>query len=130
MEIINKEQKQRHGCVTALLVLMLIGNSLTALMYLFATDIVAQGLPAGSPSYMLTILAVLGIINVAFSVMLFKWMKLGFWGFVASGIVAVAINLNIGLGVGQSLLGLVGIIILFGVLQIKKDDVTAWDNLD
>jgi hypothetical protein len=72
----------------------------------------------------------LGIGNVVFSILLFKWMKIGFWGFLITSIGALIINLSIGLGIGQSLFGLVGIAILYGVLQIKKDNVPAWDNLD
>jgi len=128
METTNN--KQRHGCITAWLILMIIANSVTALMYLFAGDMVAQNLPGEIPQHMMILLAIMGIINVICSVLLFKWMKLGFWGFIASSLIAVAINLSIGLGIGQSLFGLIGVIILFGVFQIKKDNVTAWDNLD
>jgi len=128
METTNN--KQRHGCITAWLILMIIANSVTALMYLFAGDMVAQNLPGEIPQHMMILLAIMGIINVICSVLLFKWMKLGFWGFIASSLIAVAINLSIGLGIGQSLFGLIGVIILYGVFQIKKDNVTAWDNLD
>ena len=128
METTNN--KQRHGCITAWLILMIIANSVTALMYLFAGDMVAQNLPGEIPQHMMILLAIMGIINVICSVLLFKWMKLGFWGFIASSLIAVAINLSIGLGIGQSLFGLIGVVILYGVFQIKKDNVTAWDNLD
>jgi hypothetical protein len=40
------------------------------------------------------------------------------------------LNLNMGLGDGQSFIGLVGIVILYGILQIKKDGITAWENLE
>jgi hypothetical protein len=68
--------------------------------------------------------------NVVFSVMLFLWKKWGFWGFIITSIGAFAINLSIGLGVGQSIAGLVGIAVLYGVLQIKKDNISAWANLE
>ena len=53
-----------------------------------------------------------------------------FMRFLLTSIGALAINLSIGLGIGQSLLGLVGIAILYGVLQIKKDNIPAWNNLE
>ena len=56
--------------------------------------------------------------------------KIGFWGFVITSLVAVAVNLNIGLGIAQSLIGLIGILILYAVLQIKADNVSAWNNLE
>jgi hypothetical protein len=38
--------------------------------------------------------------------------------------------MNIGVGIVQSMFGLVGIVILYGILQIKKDSKTAWENLE
>jgi len=121
--------KQRHGCVTAWLIFMIVVNSLMAILYLFAGNIIAQNLPGGISNSMLILLAILGVGNVIFSILLFKWMKIGFWGFLLTSIAALAVNLNIGLGVVQSLLGLAGIAVLYGVLQIKKDNVSAWTNL-
>lgn len=46
-----------------------------------------------------------------------------------TSILTLIINLSIGLGIAQSLVGLVGVAILYGVLQIKNGNVTAWDNL-
>jgi hypothetical protein len=55
-----------------------------------------------------------------------KW---GFWGFIASSIVALFVNLSIGMGIGQSLLGLVGIALLYGVLHIGKEN-KGWPQLE
>jgi hypothetical protein len=126
----TNETKQRHGCVTAWLVLMIILNSLTALLYLFGGDIISKNLQAGISNTMLILLAILGIMNVVFSVILFLWKKWGFWGFIITSIGAFVINLSIGLGVGQSILGLFGIAVLYGVLQIKKENISAWTNLE
>ena len=133
METMNENPnviKQRHGCLTAWLVLMIILNSLTAIVYLFAGDMIAKNLPGGISTPMLILLAILGIANVCFSVLLFQWKKWGFLGFIITSIGALIINLSIGLGIGQSLFGLVGLAILYGILQIKKDNVTAWENLE
>jgi len=124
------EKKQRHGCVTAWLILMIIMSSLVAVLYLFDGDAVSKKFPGGVSNTMLISLAVLGILNVVFSVMLFQWKKLGFWGFVITSAGAFAINISAGLGIGQSIFGLVGIAILYAVLQVKKDDISAWANLE
>lgn len=124
------EQKQRHGCVTAWLILMIVLNSVTALLYLLAGDFIAENLPTEPSQGMMILLGILGLLNVGCAIMLFKWMKLGFWGFIITALAAVGINLNLGLGIGQSLMGLIGIIILWAVLQIKQDDVSAWNNLN
>ncbi|MFV0375839.1 MAG: hypothetical protein ACK5JD_00895 [Mangrovibacterium sp.] len=132
MENLNKTSsnpKQRHGCVTAWLILMIIANSLTAILYLFFGNLLAQGLPETVSHSTLVILAILGLINVISSVLLLRWMKIGFWIFLFTSIAALVINLTMGLGVIQSFFGLVGIAILYGVLQIKENNVSAWTNL-
>jgi len=133
MDTINENQnvtKQRHGCVTAWLVLMIIANSLTAITYLFASEMITKNLSIDVSNSMIILLGILGIANVVFSIMLFQWKKLGFWGFIITSLGALIINLSIGLGIVQSLFGLVGIAILYGVLQIKKDNIPAWENLE
>jgi hypothetical protein len=133
MNTINENQnvtKQRHGCVTAWLVLMIIANSLTAMAYFFASEMITKNLSMDVSNSMIILLGIICIANVIFSVMLFQWKKLGFWGFIITSIGALIINLSIGLGITQSLFGLVGIAILYGVLQIKKDNIPAWDNLE
>lgn len=122
--------KQRHGCVTAWLIMMIIINSLTAVIYLFASDMITENLPGDVSTPMIVLLGIIGIGNVVFSVLLFQWKKIGFWGFIVTSIAALIVNLSIGLGIGQSVFGLVGIVVLYGVLQIKKDNVPAWDNLE
>jgi len=125
-----KVSKQRHGCVTAWLILMIVANSLTAGLYLFAKEMVTKSLPGDVSTPLIILLGILAIGNVIFSVMLFQWKKLGFWGFVVTGVGAIIINISIGLGIGQSLFGLAGVAILYGVLQIKQGNITAWENLE
>lgn len=124
------EEKKRHGCVTAWLILLIVANSLTALTYLVANDMIQQNLPTPISDTMLYLLAVIGVCNVVFAVYLFKWKKWAFWGFIGSSVAATAINLSSGLPVGQSLMGLIGIAILYGILQIKQDGKSAWENLE
>lgn len=118
------ETKKRHGCVTAYLIFMIVANSLTALYYLLS------GNDLGIPNNLLMLLIILSFANGFFAVLLFQWKILGFWGFIISSIGALIININLGLGIGQSLIGLVGIAVLFAVLQIEKDHISAWKNLE
>lgn len=122
--------KERHGCVTTWLVLMIILNSIAALVNFLATDSIVNNLSGKVSTVMIIILGVLGIANVVFSIMILQWKKLGFWGFILSSIIALAINLKIGLEVKQSFIGLIGIVILYGILHIKKDNVSTWEYLE
>jgi hypothetical protein len=124
------ELKQRHGCVTAWLILIIVINTITALIYLFAGDTIASKLPGEVSPFMLSLLGILGVANVVSAILLFKWKKYGFWGFVTTSVGTLIINLMIGIGIGQSLFGLIGIGVLYGVLQIKKGDISAWENLE
>ena len=132
MENINESSdvaKQRHGCVNAWLILMIIGNSATAILYLFTSEMTAKILPGDVSSIIIIILGILGIGNVIFSILLFQWKIWGFWGLTITSIVTLFINLTIGSDTEQSLFGLLGIVILIGVLLLKKDNVTTWENL-
>lgn len=122
-------EKQRHGCVTAWLALMIFINSLTSLVYIFFGDKVLETAP-DMPTSMLLLLAFLGLSNVFFAAMLLRWKKMGFWGFVITSIAAFILNLMMGLGVLQSVAGMTGLLILYGILQIKQGDTSTWENLE
>lgn len=123
-----QEGKKRHGCLLAYLILLLVANSAVVLMYLFLGGFIRDNLP-GLPGWAMPVLIVFGIINLICAIALFKWKKWGFWGYCISAIIVFIINLVIGMGVGQSVMGLVGVAILFGVLQIGKDN-KGWPQLD
>jgi len=122
-------EKQRHGCVTAWLVLVVVVNSFAAIIYFFASELIAWVMPNVSKT-MNVLSGILCVAYVIFAVMLFQWKKIGFLGLIVSCIVASIINIYIGFGVVESVLGLGSIAILYGILQIKKDNVTTWENLE
>jgi len=122
------EDKHRHGCLLAFLILMIIVNTLVALMYLLGGGMIRQSLP-NMPDWALPVLGLLCIVNLACAIALLKWKKWGFYGLVGTSAAAVAINLVIGMGIIQSVLGLAGIAILYGVLQIGKEN-KGWTQLE
>jgi hypothetical protein len=120
--------KQRHGCLTAFLILMIIANSILALIYLFGSGTIAATLP-DAPKWVFPALGVACILNVVFAVALFAWKRWGFYGFAAMSVLSIVINMFIGLGVGQSFSGLIGVAVLYGVLQIGGDR-KGWAQLE
>lgn len=122
------EMKQRHGCLTAFLILMIIANSVTTILYLFASDTIGKNLP-NAPAWVFPVLAVGGIFNVVCAIALFQWKKWGFFGFVATSILAFTVNLMIGLNIVQVLSGFVGVAILYWALQIGKEN-KGWAHLE
>jgi hypothetical protein len=121
-------QKQRDGCLTAYLIFMIVINSATALLYLVGSDAIRRESP-NMPGWAFPVLIVLGIFNLVCAVALFKWKKWGFWGFVASAAVAFCLNLYVGVQIGFAIFGLLGVAILYGVLQLGKEK-KAWPQLD
>lgn len=126
----ENKKKERHGCATSWLILMIVLNSLGALSNFFLRDEIKHNLQRNIPDNMLIILGIIGILNVIFAIMIFRWKKLGFWGFTTTSIIVLAINLYLGLGIRQSLLGLIGIVILYAILHIKKNNISTWESLD
>jgi len=121
------ETKERHGCVTAWLIFVIVVNSIVGILYLISA--IGAGMYDTISPTMLLLLTVLSVINVICAVMLLQWKKVGFFGFVGTSIVAFIINLSLGMDTLQALFGLVGIAVLYAVLQIKKDEIKTWDNL-
>jgi hypothetical protein len=122
------EEKQRHGCLTAWLVLMIVANAATAVLYLIAGAAFRQKLP-NAPDWVLPVLIGMGVVNVVCAVGLFRWKKWGFYGFLVTSVMAFAVNLMLGLGIARALLGLVGVAILYGVLQIGTEN-KGWPQLE
>jgi len=122
------EEKKRHGCLTAWLILMIVLNSIVMLVYLLATDSVRSHYP-NAPGWAFPALVVIGAFNLVCSFALFQWKKWGFWGICVSSLVAVVVNLYVGLDIIRSLLGLVGVLLLFGVLHIGNAN-KGWPQLE
>lgn len=120
--------KTRHGCLTAWLILMIVANAFTAITTPLLAASIGQSIP-GFPAWVLWPISLLAVLNLLFAVALFYWKKWGFIGFCVTSILALALNLYAGIGVGRSALGLVGIAILYAVLQIGGDK-RAWSQLE
>ncbi len=122
------QEKERHGCLTAYLVLAIIANSATALIYLFGAAAIKRSVP-NMPDWAFPVLIVLVLFNLACAIALLRWKKWGFWGLVGSAVVTLGVNLTIGLGLSSAIVGLLGVFLLCGLLHIGKDN-KGWPQLD
>ena len=121
------DNKKRHGCLTAYLIVMIVANSGTALLYFFSGDFVRSANP-NMPSWALPVLGIFGVFNLVCSFALFKLKKWGFYSFVISAVIVAFINVSIGMGIGSVIGGLLGVAILYGVLHIGKEN-KGWPQL-
>ena len=126
--------KSRHGCVSAWLIFMIISYAVAALVYFVFYDRILDMMPEEALDKMPDInpifMGVLSLLNLVFAVLLLKWQKIGFWGFVATSVISLGLSMSAGMGVSSIVAGLFGIVLLYGILQIPKDEVAAWKHLE
>ncbi|MCL0039229.1 hypothetical protein M1N46_03235 [Dehalococcoidia bacterium] len=127
------QEKQRHGCLTAWLVLLIIGGALsllgTALGYLVDPQLMREAFP-DAPGWAFPAMAVLSLLGLVFAIALFTWKKWAFWGYVLSSIAGAIVSVLMGAPVWQSLLGLAGVVVLYAVLQIGGKEKKGWSQLE
>ena len=124
------KNKQRHGCLTAWLIYLMIANSIVSIAFFFNTDKVTEVSPYRPSENIVLLIGSLGILNVFFSFLVLKWVKLGFWGIAVTGLGIFIIQIINGYGIFQPIFGLFGIIVLYAILQLKKNNVSGWENLE
>jgi hypothetical protein len=67
------------------------------------------------------------VANVVFATAILKNKRWGFWGFVAASVGIFALNLMLGVSVVLAAVGLLGVVLLFGLLQLGNPG--AWSTL-
>ena len=115
-------ERNRGGCLTVFLVLMLVLNPLTALYYLFSGEALRQAVPS-IPTWALLMLAIGGIANFIFALGVWQWKKWGVYGFAGTSLIVFVINLIV-IGLGPALFGLVGLGLLVFLLR------DHWSHMD
>lgn len=124
------QNKQRHGCLTAWLIYLIIAYSFSTIFYFFKTDEISKVLEYKISENMILLRGSLGILGVIFSIMLLKWVKLGFWGIFIISILLFAAQLVNDDNIMSPFFILLCLIILYALLQLKKSNVSGWDNLE
>jgi hypothetical protein len=122
--------KQRHGCLTAWLIMMMIGNAFVSLGLLVLDPKLLQEQDPTMTKERMLLLAILGTINFSFAIGLWFWKKWAFYGFALSGFLMFITNINMGVDALSAALGLVGIFLLYSILQMKQGETSGWENLE
>ena len=121
------EGKERHGCVNAWLWIVIISN--LGLDIYYATMMFSAYTNTMSLGFGL--LSILATLNVLGAILLMRWNKCGFYLFVVSSVLAALVNIGVlSLEPVVLLSGLFAILIWWGILQIKKDGISAWSLLE
>ena len=116
------DAKQRHWCLTAWLILMIIANSIIVLSRLKAVTI-KSSLPNAPHPW------TFAIANIFFLVALFYWKKWGFFGYVGTNVLVMVSGLTMGWHVGRFLIQVLWVLILYALLQIGREK-RGWTQLE
>lgn len=123
-------KKQRHGCVTSLLIFMMMANSASVILYLFATEFISKTLSIQISDSDKIFLSLFQIANFISCILLFQWKKIGFWLYIATNVATVVLSIYQGKGISQLWSALFGVAFLYGVMQIAtKNRKTTWEEL-
>lgn len=110
-------EKKRGTLLTIWLILMIIFNGITFLLYLgdgsFITSILSK-----IPTWAIYTFGIFALLNLVFAIFLLMWKRWAFFALCGSAGLIFIINLIIGTGI-SSLLGLIGPAILYLIMRPK-----------
>ena len=112
-------EPRRGGCLTAFLILMMVGNGLTALVYLFAAAALRRSW-VHFPTWASWALVLSSVVNCLIAVALWNWKTWAMYVYCGSVLLTFLVNWR-SLGILPALLGLAGGLIgiaIVGVLVV------------
>lgn len=112
--------RTRGPLLTIWLIFMALANAWTVYRYItIIEDFVSHSDPlfTGTLEWALPLLVVLAAANLVAVVLLWLWRKIGLYIFAATSAVALVINLLLGIPLLTSLIGLIGLAILWALLR-------------
>lgn len=89
-QILFESKRNRGGCLSALLIVVIILNILGVFAIFAPTDSFTA---TNQPAFFKYLFPILSLINAGFGIAAWNWKKIGVYGFVASGLVAFIINM-------------------------------------
>ena len=125
------ETKKRNRFVTVWLIIMIFFNGYIGIKYLLFSDAVIAQDNLDISKGIVLLEGLLSLMMAFFALMIYEWKKWGFWGILGVSLLTLIINISMGMGTILSAAVSIGsIAILYLILQIKKDNVSVWENLE
>jgi hypothetical protein len=69
-------------------------------------------------------------VSIVGYILLLLWKKIGFRVLIGVSIISLPFDIALGMNIGQILWSIVGILILWGILHIRKNGKTTWEQLE
>ena len=124
----NQVSKQRHFFVSFWLKFLILSNSIVIVMYLFGSKEFLSYLKQTNAEIIESI--IVSFLSIILLIMILKWKKWAFWLYVIISLIKAGRYyqksdsiLILSLGIGM-------ILLLYAILQIRKNDISAWKNLE
>ena len=125
----NSVVRQRHGFTSFWLIFCLVINIIATFVFIYTVESFREY--TDMPDRIITFTIVLSVAGVSGFIMLLCWKRAGFWVYTVASIISVIISSSMmNASFTDSLLGLAGIAILWGVLNIRRNGRTTWEQLD
>ncbi|MEQ9216957.1 MAG: hypothetical protein RLO17_02875 [Cyclobacteriaceae bacterium] len=124
------KSRKRHGFVTTWLIFMIINFAVSSFYYFFLIDSWGVYLKTNFPEPIEIAFGILSLVNLVLAVMLIRWEKWAFYGLFVTSLIFFSLSFISNMSIGRSSFSLIAIVVLYAILQIKKDGVSAWDFLD
>lgn len=118
--------RKRHGFITFWLWLLIIGNSLLAIILFSSILMIKRNFPSDT-FILLIVSAALCLINVVGFILLLLWQRIGF---IIIAVITVFGSIFAYTTAQTFPAGLIGLIILWFVLNIKEDGIPYWDAME
>jgi len=120
--------RKRHGFTTFWLIFSLISPIVVGIVLFFGQIMFSEEYLSGV--FMLNVIISATLQFVA-SILLLSWRKLGFWLYTGSYIFSLIMDIAMSsFSFQQMVMGLVFIFAMRGVLQIRKNGKTTWQQLE
>ena len=121
----KQQVAERHGFITFWLYLVIICNFFAAVINLLPKQMWGKNFPDSWVGFSVFV-GILCIVNIVGVALLLSWKKSGFWIVFASSLTGNFISAVV---MHSFPYGIVGLIVLWGILQIKKNGVSYWSAL-
>jgi cytochrome bd-type quinol oxidase subunit 2 len=126
----KSQNKKRHIIVTLFLILTILVDAYGVYSSFFGDESEIINNSNISSKAIMIIFGILGILDVFLISLILKWSKNAFWAICLTTIMTFFLNIFTGVGLTFSLIGLSGLFLFFGILQIKYNQKSAWENLE
>ena len=124
------QSKKRHIIVTIFLFFTIVIDMYGVYSNFFGNETEIINDSNISSKAIMICFGIFGIIDIFLIILILKWSKKAFWAICLTSLITFFINIFTGVGLTVSLIGFSGSLLLFGVLQIKSKQKSAWKNLE